>query len=183
MTPTEVFDDIYRRKIWGDGSGGGSDPEIAAPWCRLVERSIRLFSSCRVLDIGCGDGRLAGAIQWGATRYTGIDCSRAALHVHPMHDVRLMDALEELPDRYFDLVLLKEVTQHLPNADVSRLMERLRRYPVILHCSGIGGVANGDIKMGEGRYVDLAAAPFSLPAREVLRYGDYVCQLIEWVKR
>ena len=156
MTPTEVFDDIYRRKIWGDGSGGGSDPEIAAPWCRLVERSIRLFSSCRVLDIGCGDGRLAGAIQWDATRYTGIDCSRAALHVHPMHDVRLMDALEELPDGDFDLVLLKEVTQHLPNADVSRLMERLRRYPVILHCSGIGGVANGDIKMGEGRYVDLS---------------------------
>lgn len=180
MTPTEVFDDIYRRKAWGDGSGGGSCPSIARPWCNLVERAIGLFHAARVLDIGCGDGRLAKAINWGGAHYTGIDVARAALHVHPMHDLRLMDALVELPGGKYDLVLLKEVTQHMPNAAITALMGRLKRYPMILHCSGIGGVANGDIVMGDSRYVDLAAAPFHLPAREVLRYGDYVCQLIEW---
>lgn len=180
MNPSEVFGDIYARRVWGDGSGGGSDPTIAAPWCRLVEDFIHGYCIWSVLDVGCGDGRLAGAIDWDGTRYTGIDCSRQALNMHPKHDVRLMDALADLPQATYDLVLLKEVTQHLPNAEVIRLMERLRRYPRILHCSGIGGTPNGDIKMGEGRYVDLAAPPFHLPAKEILRYGDYVCQLIEW---
>ena len=62
---------------------------------------------------------------------------------------------------------------------VIRLMERLRGYPLILHCSGIGGVQNVDIEMGGGRYVDLAAPPFNLPATTVLRYRDYVSQVIE----
>lgn len=181
MNPSEVFGDIYARRVWGDGSGGGSDPTIAAPWCRLVESIIAERGVRSVLDIGCGDGRLAAAINWQGSRYTGIDCSRQVLNSHPMHDVRLMDALKSLPAGHYGLVLVKEVTQHLPNADVECLMESLAiRYPLILHCSGIGGTPNGDIKMGEGRYVDLAAHPFSLPAKEVLRYGDYVCQLIEW---
>jgi len=179
VTAAEVFDGIYARRVWGDGSGGGSDPGIAAPWCRFVEDYIHGNCIWRVLDIGCGDGRLARAIDWDGTRYTGIDCSRQALDMHPKHDVRLGDALTcELPDA--EVVLLKEVTQHLPNADVIRLMGRLTRYRRILHCSGIGGPANGEIEMGGSRYVDLAAPPFSLPAKEVLRYGDYVCQLIEW---
>ena len=77
-------------------------------------------------------------------------------------------------------MLLKEVTQHLPNADVIRLMDRLKDYPLVLHCSGYGGVVNSDIAMGETRPVDLSLPPFNLPAKTVLTYGGgYTVQLLE----
>ncbi len=182
MTPAEVFSDIYARNAWGDGSGGGSCPGVAKPFCRLVEDLLTTYDVRRVLDIGAGDGRVFSEIHWGKTKYTGIDCARIALLRHPAFDVRIADALvDPLPDA--DLVILKEVTQHLPNADVSRLMERLRGYRLVLHCSGFGGVVNGDIRMGEAREVDLSKPPFNLPARRLLTYsGGYTVQLLERVK-
>jgi SAM-dependent methyltransferase len=178
-TPTEVFSDIYARNVWGGGSGGGSDPALCGPYCRFVEKLLVTAGVRSVLDLGCGDGRVAAAIKWGGVRYTGIDCARVALHKHPGFDIRLGDILADpLPDA--DLVLIKEVTQHLPNADVSRLMARLSGYPLVLHCSGYDGVPNVDIRMGETRPVDLALPPFSLNARTVLTYGGgYTVQMLE----
>ncbi len=179
MTPAEIFGDIYARNAWGDGSGGGSCPGVARPFCRLVEDLLALYNVRTVLDIGAGDGRVFSEIHWGKTKYTGIDCARIALLRHPAFDVRIADALvDPLPDA--DLVILKEVTQHLPNADVVRLMERLQPYRLVLHCSGFGGEVNADIRMGDARPVDLALPPFSLPAKRLLTYGGgYACQLVE----
>ncbi len=179
MTPAEVFSDIYARNLWGDGSGGGSDPETTRPFCRLVQDLLVLYDVRTVLDIGCGDGRVFSEIHWGKTKYTGIDCVGIALIRHPAFDVRIADALvDPLPGA--ELVILKEVTQHLPNADIARLMERLRGYPLVLHCSGFGGEVNADIRMGETRPVDLAAPPFHLPAKRLLTYsGGYTVQLLE----
>ncbi len=181
-TPAQVFGDIYARHVWGDGSGGGSDPSVIGPFCRLVEDVMLTYDVKSVLDIGCGDGRVAANIKWGGVRYTGIDCARLALLRHPLFDVRIVDALHE-PLPAADLVRLKEVTQHLSNADVARLMDRLKDYRLVLHCSGFGGEPNVDIRMGETRPVDLSAEPFNLLARRVLTYGGgYTVQLLERAK-
>ena len=187
MKPDQIFDDIYSNKKWGDGSGGGSDPAVCAPYCRLVEWIIEERNIKRVLDLGCGDGRVAAYIDWRGVYYVGIDCSRECPNLavqYPTwnnHEILIRDILADpLPvASYFDLVLLKEVTQHLPNADVIRLMERLKDYPLVLHCSGYDGPFNVDIAMGETRPVDLALPPFGLPAKTILTYGGgYTCQLL-----
>ncbi len=84
----------------------------------------------------------------------------------------------ELPEA--DIVLVKEVTQHLPNSDVIRMLDRLSQYNCVVHCSGGLGEPNCDIVMGDCRPVDLSLPPFSRNARTVLEYGDvYRVQLME----
>ena len=83
-TPAEVFNDIYRRRVWGEGSGGGSDPVRAAPYCRLVEMIIAEEKIRAVLDIGCGDGRVLAGINGHGAAYYGLDCAKEACWVNVM---------------------------------------------------------------------------------------------------
>ena len=70
-----------------------------------------------------------------------------------------------------------------PNGEAlsgAALMDRLKDYRLVLHCSGFGGEPNVDIRMGDTRPVDLTREPFNLPARRVLTYGGgYTVQLLE----
>ncbi len=186
----EVFTDIYERKTWGDGSGGGSVPEHLPEYRALVETLIRQNGVKCVLDIGCGLGWLAASIDWQGAWYVGMDvASHPVAHMRKLIDkgngpagiVIHGDVLvDELPPA--DLVLLKEVTQHLDNASVLALIDRLRTYPLILHASVRSGVGtNAPIAMGQTRGVDLTLSPFGLPCETVLIYSvantQYLCQL------
>ncbi len=184
-TAADVFTDIYERHVWGDGSGGGSVPEHLPEYRALVESIVYMHNVKRVLDIGCGLGWLAASIDWQGAWYIGMDAVAAVAEQMKRHgpqgEVILGDALiAELPPA--DLVLLKEVTQHLDNASVLHLLGRLMDYPLVLHtsvCSGVG--TNAPIKMGETRGVDLRLSPFDLTCQTVLEYDvantHYMCQL------
>lgn len=165
----EVFGEIYRTGVWGSGSGGGSNPIAMRPYIDLVS-SLALHHHA-VLDIGCGDGLIASAINWGSAKYTGVDgvpemvakCKALYLNAH------VLDALvDQLPAA--DLVLIKEVTQHLPNAMVAQILERLRCYPAVLHTSCVDKHTNLDIELGQTRGVDLRLPPFELPAQTLLEF-------------
>lgn len=162
----EVFTDIYARKVWGHGSGGGSDPERARPYCDFVMAYMKECSDLdRVLDIGCGDGRVARAIKWGSAEYVGVDAAQG------------FDALTD-PLPAADLVLCKEVLQHLSNEQVGLLLKRTDHYPRRLFTSITGEGTNVDIETGQSRPVDIMLPPFNRPARNVFAYGNgyYVIQ-------
>jgi SAM-dependent methyltransferase len=81
----------------------------------------RVRAGERVLDIGCGMGAVAYDIAEKAGAYVvGIDlnpdniaqaCQRYA---HPRVEYRVGDALQELPDGPFDVVILSNLLEHLP---------------------------------------------------------------------
>lgn len=160
----EVFTEIYRTKKWGDGSGGGSTPDAARPYCVFVSFYLAHLGIVEwektpcVLDIGCGDGVVAQGIDFTNWRYIGVDAAQG------------IDALTDpLPDA--DLVLCKEVLQHLSNAQVQLLLERTDHYKRRLFTSMTGPGVNVDIQTGDSRPVDLTLPPFNRPARTVLTYG------------
>jgi Glycosyl transferases group 1 len=162
-----VFHDLYASGKWGQGSGPGSDPSACEPYLRLVSDFLAdLEPGSRVLDLGCGDRRLATAIDWANDRgpldYEGLD-------VVTGHDIRTC----ELPAA--SLVLIKDVFQHWPNSEIAAMRERLAGYPRVLITNTIsedltGRPVNADIAAGQWRAVDLSLPPFSWPVREVLRW-------------
>lgn len=166
MTHAEIFDDIYRTNFWG-GSGGGSREEVAWPFAAYAEILMSKYSVRAVLDVGCGAGSVGRMIQFedvGDIEYVGVDVSseaiaRARLSNWNRRYLVLNPAEDVMP--FADLVLLKEVTQHLSNADIRALLANLARYPMVLHCSSLSAATHlcvdGDIETGKGfRSVRLA---------------------------
>lgn len=85
----------------------------------------------RVLDIGCGIGALAYDVAEKAGAYVfGIDLSAENVaqarerYPHPRVEYRVGDALLELPDGPFDVVVLSNVLEHLP--DRPRFLRRVQ---------------------------------------------------------
>lgn len=81
----------------------------------------RIHAGEHVLDIGCGMGALAYDVAEKAGAYVvGVDLSPdsiAQAHDHYAHsrvEYRIGDALHELPDGPFDVVILSNVLEHLP---------------------------------------------------------------------
>ena len=190
----EVFTDIYARKIWGDGSGGGSG-EQAQPYCDFVSRYMVTHGTKAVLDIGCGDLLVAKNIQMCET-YFGIDAApnpngeqnRVRLRYRgagtpgvPEPEVGVaeynFDVLtDELPGQA-DLVLCKEVLQHLSNEQVQTLLDRTAHYPRRLFTNNCDPEhMNEDIETGGFRPVDLSKPPFNQPCKTVFTYGRWHIQ-------
>ena len=171
---TRVFTDIYDRKVWGAGSGGGSTPQHIRPYLGLVERIVEKEDPSVVLDIGCGNGLVASCINWGYALYIGVDPVQSVILEARARISRLnfivADALSDslLPA---GLVLIKEVTQHLDTRSIVTLLQKLASYPAVLHTSMIDAQPNRDIAMGDTRSVDLSLPPFNLPCETLLEYS------------
>lgn len=169
----EVFTEIYRTKKWGDGSGGGSVPATAKPYVDFVSQYLRELQLDKpdwalrwVLDLGTGDGVVAGMIDLGRWNMYCEDV------------VSGFDALtHELPQA--DLVLCKEVLQHLSNEQVQLLLDRTAHYKRRLFTNSNftdGKPVNCDIDTGDFRAVDLSLPPFNQPCKTVFTYGTWIVQ-------
>lgn len=182
-----VFDDIYKTHAWGVdetkidkfSSGSGSNLENAGSYKDII---INITNSRRVkvvLDIGCGDFRVSNEIIKSIGQeilWIAIDVSKVIIDrnksCYSYQNVKFlhMDAtLHPLPPA--DLVLIREVMQHLSNSDIIKMMNNI---PVGAHVVSTNTVPvnckkkNGDIAtgaqsrayLGQGIFLDLP--PFNL---------------------
>lgn len=138
-----AFTAVYATKAWGDDgtafhSGPGTiEHAVTRPYLDLLAADFaRLPSPPRVLDLGCGDFKLGRHIAPLTSGYTGVDIVPALIVHNTLQygsdTVRFLcaDATEDdLPPA--DVVLVREVMQHMSNAQVSRLLARLKNYPMV----------------------------------------------------
>src|SRR4051812_44098506 len=140
----DVFTAVYRQNVWGGApgefnSGGGSDERLAAPYCRAVRDFLaeRFPPDVRIVDLGCGDFRVGKALLTPTMRYVGVDVVRELI----AHNERInssdrvsfvqADAVEDaLPDG--DVCLVRQVFQHLSNAQIVRVLGRLEKYRQVI---------------------------------------------------
>lgn len=172
MNLKDIFDSIYKTSYWGYKSGPGSDPVAAKKWVEAVNRHLETDEIASVLDVGCGDFRLGSNYNLTGKMYYGVDVSSEVMEANVNTDnvsFIVGDALKiDLPKT--DLVLIKDVLQHLPNKDAISLVNKfLNTAKVVLMCNDYDSM-NIDIAPGGHRGLDLQKAPYNL---DVTKIGEF----------
>lgn len=100
----------------------------------LVARNGGIESPRRVLDFGCGVGRLSLAFARRAESVTGVDVSPTMRALAGQHrdaaglaNVSFIDDVDALPDSAFDLVVSLIVFQHIPIGTGEELLRAILR--------------------------------------------------------
>lgn len=185
-----TFSKIYREKLWGGSqdefsSGSGSSGKVAKVYVDYVSRFIRDQGIESVVDLGCGDFRIGRAISRGALQYIGVDVVPELIAHHVANystDTVAFQCLDITEDDLpaGDLCLVRQVLQHLSNAEIAMVLRKLESYRFVLITEhfprmSVAFSANKDKPHGpDTRLVDhsavvLTAPPFSLQGvQEVL---------------
>jgi SAM-dependent methyltransferase len=129
-----VFETIYEKRIWGGGSGLGSDPQVAPHYVNLLKAFLNNNPIRSVVDIGCGDWQFSRHIDWGDRTYLGIDVVGSVIEANrrqfarPNISFSHANPLEDGFDVGGDLLLMKDVLQHLSNSNVQKLLRLTNRF-------------------------------------------------------
>jgi SAM-dependent methyltransferase len=184
-TLEQKFTDIYKRGAWskneqGEGiSGWGSQPDVCQGYIRFIEHFMREKNIRTVVDAGCGDWLFSRFVDWSNVTYIGFEVVESLVarnnalfandHISFVHaDFLTID----LPPA--DLLLCKDVLQHLCHEDIVRFLPQLKKYKYCLITNDLPVNSlpqpNPDTPTGEYRKLDLSQPPFNLPGVAVLNY-------------
>jgi SAM-dependent methyltransferase len=192
---TEVFTRIYAENAWGADrpppdpgypyySGPGSDDALAAPYVTCVNRFVDAHGIRAIVDLGCGDFRIGRRLARPGIAYVGvdlvaslIDANRERFASDSVEFVCRDIVTEDIPDG--ELCLLREVLQHLSNAQIAAIVPKLRRFRWVIltenHPGPLGSFvpnrdkpAGADTRVLWNSGVDLGAPPFDLGRMELL---------------
>lgn len=175
MQMQDVFARAYKDGRWHNGSGSGSSEANTAAYRDFLQAYMRDAGVRSVLDIGCGDWQFSRLIDWRGIAYIGVDVVPELIIANSLKystatvSFGVADALglAQLPPA--DLVLVKDLLQHWPDAAVHELGRRLAGRRALLTYDLDTG-PHTDIAPGGHRGLDLTAAPFGWPAVERLHY-------------
>lgn len=96
---------------------------------RCVMERIAPFEGQRVLDAGCGDGRLAYELGKKKLKVSGVDYSERAIAFArvfcPDAEFTVCDLTSGHPDGKYDVILLVEVLEHFEPAKVDQVLGQL----------------------------------------------------------
>lgn len=130
LEPTH-YDDSYFASDWRDG-GNKYELETRRRFESRNPELIRdVFQPRRVLDVGCGPGFLMQFLYELGIEVQGIDFSPSSLGLAPA-DMKArirIGSVEALPkpDRSFDLVICRELIEHLTILQVRRTVSEICR--------------------------------------------------------
>ncbi|TCK31673.1 hypothetical protein EV667_1784 [Ancylobacter aquaticus] len=133
-TASDVFSEIYENNIWGGEdkvffSGSGSRGRVADEYIIKINNFIEKNKIKSVVDIGCGDFYIGSRLK--CSDYTGIDIVPSLISHHnatfggPGRRFLCVDVSgsEALPSA--DLVLIRQVLQHLSNRQIEAILAKL----------------------------------------------------------
>ncbi len=138
----ETFSEIYESNAWGGEagefySGDGSGAEYADRYAQTIRQFIAEHKIERVVDLGCGDFRVASRFVSENVHYTGCDVVFSLVkHLNETHrtdavEFRCVNIVEDdLPDG--DLCLIRQVLQHLSNAEISKVLANAAKFKYLV---------------------------------------------------
>ncbi len=189
-TPQEVFTDIYQRGVWGRNqngegtSGGGSTLESTEVYRKFLQQFLSEYNIKTVVDAGCGDWGFSHLIDWSGIDYIGYDVVKNVIknnqkkfNKENIQFITRNFINKQLPST--DLLICKEVLQHLTLEDISTFSTQFHNFKYCLITNDIDPVTmtapNIQINRGSYRVIDLTQPPFSLEGYKILTYQADNC--------
>lgn len=177
----EAFTYIYNEKIWGvdqygnGTSGSGSAVQAAAPYIDFLKKFLKKYEVKSVVDFGCGDWSFSQYIDWSGISYTGYDVVKEVIERNnnkfAYGDCVFIhaDGIQiNLPSA--DLLICKDVLQHLSNDSISAFLKQCKKFKYCLITNDINDGFNQDSPEGGYRPLDLTKAPFWVPGLKIFTY-------------
>lgn len=186
MMVTDDSREAFRRHYetdeshWGGHSGGGSLPYWNIEYRGFLERFIHLNNIRSIVDIGCGDWQFSRFLNLDEVSYQGYDVVDSVVQRNTERYGRDNIRFSVMPQDFgdvasADLLIMKDVLQHLPTEVVIAHQVLFDRYPRSLISNSyrkMGATVNNDIGYGDFRCLDLVAAPFHFPGNYVLEFSS-----------
>jgi SAM-dependent methyltransferase len=188
-----AFSEIYAKHLWGRDSsaseffsGDGSTSIYTREYEAMVAQFIERKGIASVLDVGCGDFQVWSRIAQKLTstvNYCGVDVVKTLIDRNQKQfssettKFLCLDAAEgALPNA--ELLLIREVLQHLSVQSVSKIVAKLAPFKYVIvteHCALRPRVRNVDlpdgpiarVDLGSGTYLDWP--PFCVVGEEILK--------------
>ena len=182
-----AFDDVYKKAAWGvnpeghGSSGGGSTMKNTVIYRAFLQQFMEDKGVKSVVDAGCGDWEFSQSMNWDGIDYKGYDIVDSVIEEdkkkYAKPNIQFFAAnivAENLPPA--DLLLCKQVLQHLPLADVKTFLQQLPKYKHVLITDSVEpdsfSADNRDIAPGDFRPLDITAPPFNVKGAKILQWWD-----------
>ena len=179
---------IYENNLWGGDrsefySGLGSHhPETVNPYIAVVSAFLRHFETPPIVcDLGCGDFNIGKELVKYCKEYIAVDIvpdlimrNKKEFKADNLEFHALDIATDVLP--WGDCAILRQVLQHLSNAEIQRVIEKLYGFKYVVlteHLPEEDFESNKDIISGQGirlkkqSGVNILEPPFNFKAKEV----------------
>ena len=136
-TNAAVFDDGYAAGIWGkDAAGapvsgmGSHESDATQPYIDVVKKLLEEKAPEVIVDLGCGDFNVGRHFVGDCSRYMACDVSALILEQNRQKyafsnvEFRGLDlSHDDLPGG--DMAFVRQVLQHLSNADIANFVHKL----------------------------------------------------------
>jgi hypothetical protein len=178
----QVFTKIYNNEVLGQNEKGqgysapNSTIKNGDPYMVFLKNFIKENNIKSVVEVSCSFSK---HIKLNDVDYFGVDIVKHVIEKDKkkFSSIRFvdLDAVKcEFPKT--DLLICKDVLQHLPNEDIKIFLKKLKNFKNCLICNEIDikilSRMNQNIKYGSYRNIDLSKPPFNVEGKKVLTYKD-----------
>ena len=182
----KIMSEIYAKKKWGGAkhdfySGFGShSKKVVRPYVKTISKFLKSNSNpLLVCDLGCGDFNIGSQLVEFSKGYIGVDVveeliqRNKKLFICDKLSFKCLNIVEEeLPKA--DCILIRQVLQHLSNADILKVIEKLKAYTYVIvteHIpkgtfeANLDKITGANIRLSRNSGVVLHEPPFSMSAK------------------
>jgi SAM-dependent methyltransferase len=162
-----AFTDIYMQDLWGLSRMEPVEDRLTS-YADIISGFIRSNRITSVAEFGCGFWTYAALIDWRGVTYDGYDVFSGVIEKnirdHSAPNIRFHTLTDSTRPAPVDLIICKDVFQHLPNEDVQHLLTLFKataRISLIINDVVPDANTNGAAERGGYRAIRLDQPPFN----------------------
>ena len=189
---SDLFTKIYKESLWGESkswfcSGTGSNESNSKKYIGFINDFLDSNDIKSIVDIGCGDFQVGKRFNLNNRSYIGCDVVKDLIqynqknyskdnHISFLH----LDIVKDEPP-IGDLILIRQVLQHLSNKDIKAILNKIKNYKYILITDELPNnnshkinpeVVKGGTRLENNGGLYLERLPFNCDIEILLSYPD-----------